>query len=282
MVATVITESNCKAFMPGLDDELLKNSDIFFGAVDEDTNTAVGVMAVKDIKAEDGKELEITYIYVSEEFRGRGAGRAMVEMLKTFAIDYGAFVILCISSFNIEDAGVHELLCSCGFDEVIDSTSSTYEAYLMDIHIPGKGEDKGIVPLSSLSRNKWRALEARFDESEKRDNAKSGHIIRQRDFYDEDISMIRLGPKEEILGAVLVSAYEDVISIDVCAAFEGDAGNIMLSLFRSSAKEAYRLYGGEILVSVTPPSEEMYRLFEKFTGGLMRKSSDTVAQYYVI
>ena len=92
MKAVLVDETNEKMFVSALSSRILKSSDILIGAVDEESDTACGIMAVS---ATEEKAFIIRYIYVEDSFRGRGAGRVMLELLEEFATECDLSVIMC-------------------------------------------------------------------------------------------------------------------------------------------------------------------------------------------
>ena len=115
MQATVITERNADCFLGAIDTVSLVNSDIFIGAVDEESDAAVGVLAAG---AGGDHTLAIRYIFVDEDSRGKGAGRAMISLLIDAAEDMDAEAVLCALVISEEELEIRDFLLSCGFSEM--------------------------------------------------------------------------------------------------------------------------------------------------------------------
>ena len=79
MTGTLITEDNADFFMPAVGTNALVNSDVFIGVVDEETDTACGVLSAEAVG---DRTLAIRWIYVDESRRKKGAGRELINTLR--------------------------------------------------------------------------------------------------------------------------------------------------------------------------------------------------------
>ena len=113
MFATVVFGPNSSGFINGFDHEVIKNSDLFIGAIEETTDTAIGVLAAEVIE---DNMIAIRHIYVSKSCRRTGAGREMMERLFEITRETKAAGILCAHPADAEDE-VEDFLLSCGFGE---------------------------------------------------------------------------------------------------------------------------------------------------------------------
>ena len=82
MTGTLINETNSDMFLPAVPDQALVTSDIFVGVTDDETDTACGVLAAEAIGEH---TLAIRFMWVAEDYRGRGAGRELVYTLMEVA-----------------------------------------------------------------------------------------------------------------------------------------------------------------------------------------------------
>lgn len=115
MQATIITERNADYFLGVVDTESLVNSDVFIGAVDEESDAAGGVLAAG---AGGDHTLAIRYIFVDEDSRRKGAGRAMISLLIDAAEDMDAEAVVCALVISEEELEIRDFLLSCGFAEI--------------------------------------------------------------------------------------------------------------------------------------------------------------------
>ena len=71
MQTTLITEENVGMFIEAIPEDVISASNLFFGVIDEKSDTACGVLSAI---VDEENNILITYIYVHEQYRHQGAG----------------------------------------------------------------------------------------------------------------------------------------------------------------------------------------------------------------
>ena len=130
MIGTIINEQNSNMFLSAIPEDILPDSDVRIGVIDEESDTACGVLTAEAIG---GHILAIRYIFVDEKMRLRGAGRELVNTLIEVAEAIDAEGIVCVHSVGNESDGVVELLASCGFARNEEATEPILGVYLNEV-----------------------------------------------------------------------------------------------------------------------------------------------------
>ena len=279
MIITLVTEENAQMFLPVIPDDAFSISDVFFGAVDEETDTACGVLAAG---ADPERGFVINYIFVDEAYRHKGAGRALVDQVKQFAKELAVSGISCIHEVTTESDGVYELLKECGFEETPLPELTTYEAVLSDIHLPSKKATSRIVPIKELSDHQWRSYSSRVEALSKEDD--SGLIVPllERKSYDKDISWAYLNEDNRVMGAILVEALGEVISVDALRATAPEPAKVILDLLIGAVTATKKKFSKETTVLMNPHNSDHKLLLDKLSGGKAKKRADIVSQYFLL
>ena len=279
MKTTLVTEKNAKMFLGVIPDNVMEISDLFLGVIDEDTDTACGVLsAMVDVD----ENLLLTFIYVDPRFRLRGAGKELIETLKELAEAGEVFEISCIHEKNISSNGVYELLESCGFTVFDPATTSTYEARLADISVPSVKSTSNIVPLKKISDRQWLKYQNKIGVLEKQDETGNVLSLAKREFYDPNHSFAYVGGEDKVLGELLVDVDGDDINVDELRVLEGDSAVVTLDLIVNAVKTAKKDFQEDTLVVVNPLSEEHMELMNKLSKNRAKKRADTVVQIFSI
>ncbi len=233
MTGTLITEKNADFFLPVIPTEALIRSDIFIGAIDEETGTACGVLSVE---AQEEHVLALRYIYVAEEMRRRGAGRAMINMLQEVAVEIDASSIVCSSSWRGENDSIRELLLSGGFSPDMSSPVPVYSIPITEKD-PGEIEYSGrIVRISDMTNEEkyefikeWsdriRKEKRNFEEFAPYHGIDMKYSFAAYDIYDNPCGML------------LVSTRGDEITLEMIAGRGKDEETVCEALLRRMIKE---------------------------------------------
>ena len=90
MKATMIGRENAVFYLPIVPEELAHEATVLIGVQDEE-ETACGVLAAAEqaYGETEGKILNLLYIYVHSDYRGRGAGTEMLSFLIHYAMEKG-------------------------------------------------------------------------------------------------------------------------------------------------------------------------------------------------
>ncbi len=279
MKTTLITEKNADMFLKVVPDEVKEISDLYLGVIDEETDTACGVLAAM-LDVDDN--LLLTFIYVDPGFRLRGAGKELIETLKEFAEAINAMEVSCIHEKKVSGDGVYELLESCGFAVFEPATTSTYEARLADISVPSLKITSNIVPLKQISDRQWLKYQNKIGVLEEQDDTGNVLSLAKREFYDPNHSFAYVGGEDKVLGELLVDVDGDDINVDELRVLEGDSAVVTLDLIVNAVKTAKKDFQEDTLVVVNPLSEEHMELMNKLSKNRAKKRADTVVQIFSI
>ena len=151
MRGTLVNSRNMKSFLPALGKEKIEDSDLIVGVIDEETDTACGVLWAE---ATDNSALDIRFIYVDEKYRNRGAGKKLLDFFLEIAEKISVRSITCSYIYNGENHYLYKLLDDAGFADVSEELRE-YAVKLGDFYIRNaRTFDTGvvIVPVEELSR----------------------------------------------------------------------------------------------------------------------------------
>ncbi len=273
----LVTEENKEMFLGVVPGEVLEVSHLYLGAIDEDTDTACGVLAAMvDV---DGNLL-LTYVFVAEDFRMMGAGKELIEALKELAADGEAKEISCIHEKMADSDGVYELLDSCGFTEFELATTSTYEVLLRDLVLPNKKVTSKIVPLSALSDEQWLTYYRKINMLDEMDDTGNVTSLSKRENYDGDHSVAYIDGDGQVMGALILSFDGDAIYVEGLRVLGENMEMVTLDLIISGIQRAKAGFSGDMPVVMSPFYHEQMALLSRFSDGRVKKRSDTVVQIY--
>ncbi|MCR5626781.1 MAG: GNAT family N-acetyltransferase [Lachnospiraceae bacterium] len=128
MFGVLIGEENEDMFLGIIPADIKESVDVAIGAVDEETDTACGVLSAEAL--ENG-ELMINFIYVEEEWRNKGAAKAMIRLLQEIAAGTDRTGITCGHWIPKDDGDpLNMVLNACGFydDDHSDDDKFDFEA----------------------------------------------------------------------------------------------------------------------------------------------------------
>ena len=161
MKAVLVVDENLNSFAPALEAAACGTGDICFGAVDDTTDTACGVMSTEVIP---GRIIAISYIYVHPDYRRRGAGRAMVDLLMEFASANGIPSLQCRREVTGEPDDVTEFFGALGFKGDESDHPLLYSLRVGDLRKTRASGFKGRVEaVSALTYRAWTQCEEMLD-----------------------------------------------------------------------------------------------------------------------
>ena len=246
MKAVLVDETNEKMFVSALSSRILKSSDILIGAVDEESDTACGIMAVS---ATEEKAFIIRYIYVEDSFRGRGAGRVMLELLEEFATECDLSVIMCPVYCDEDGKMVAELLMSFGFIAEMDFALYAYTINLSSVRAIAKSSKMlRVIALRKLNDDKVAELKSKWTASVGA-TVNTVHIADA----DDELSAVAYDEEDNLCGVILVSNEEESLVVDEIDVFDDHiipADKIKNSLLAHFSARAMRDYPDRTYVRV--------------------------------
>ncbi len=299
MIATLITEKNEDSFLSAVSADIQKKADLLIGAVDEETDTACGLLMAE---ADSGHSLTIRFIYVEPEWRNRGAGYEMVRFLEEVAEELGVSEINCTQTklFNDESSAdvdlISALLYDCGFYD-ISTEDCIYSVNVSDLIESEHTENKGgieknphnelsytkarhkICHLSKISKKKWQSVVKDYYEYMTPNDGRDPYEIGSRDQYDADLSIFSFDEEGNCTGVLLVQSDEDKSLLSEYRAMNRD----LLSAITTEAISAVRyisLPDDTVYMSII--SDNSRDLFSNITGGKGRKVGEILRQSYEV
>lgn len=286
MRGTLINESNSAQFLPAVPTEELTGSDLFIGVVDEETDTACGVLAAAAIG---DHTLAIRYMWVDENYRGRGAGTELVLTLMEAAGSMDAASIVCAHSRGNVSDGVSETLDKCGFVRDEEQTSPIYAVSLSELNLGRKGKksDAGqgmkikIKPLSGIDDKQWQVGGLNWKSNDGPVSGLRAFSFR-RDSYDLKLSFAALDKSEDITGLLLGTCNKDRSEYEfrVLSAMGKQAPRILRELIDHAAAAARREMGEDARIIVSPVAQYSMNLLEQITDGAYIKVGETALYTY--
>ncbi len=282
MVATLITEANSDFFLPAVSTEELMNSDFFLGVYDEETDTACGVLAAEAIE---GHTIAIRNLYVDGEWRGRGAGRTLVEALLELAYDMGAGSVVCAHSRPNESDGIAELLEACHFIHDEEEDSPIYSVRVGDclrLSKPGIEEKKeygSFTALDEISEEKWQKLA--FLWSEEGGNEYGSFALQwPKERYLGSCSFIAFDEKGRPEALLLMIEADGGLKLDAFACLNQYSPTGLIALSKRGVEAIIKEKGEDEQVIVSTVSKNGDKLLDEISEGAKLQVGATVLYTY--
>ncbi len=264
MFATLITKENEKNFLQFIPEETVSLSDVLFGAFDGKSDTACGVVAAEVISP---YILSISYIYVDEAYRRKGAGRALIEALIEFSQTSSFSALICEhrEDYDANDALISKFLKSCDFDCLDYSRNTTYSISLGSINIKKKKLSGNIVPLKKVSKSSWNKYSKQIKVLEENDD--TGFVLELDDMhhYNKELSFLYLDDDENIQGSLLFKTAPNGLFINELQGFGDNTPKIIYSLLQTMDDTAKSLLPSSINIFINATSENILSSIEMIT-----------------
>ena len=161
MKAVLVVDENLSSFAPAIEASACGTGDICFGAVEDTTDTACGVMATEVIP---GGIIVISYIYVHPDYRRRGAGSVMISLLKEFASANSIPYLQCRRRLESDNDAVTRFFESVGFAADESDRPLVYSFRVGDLKKTRSPKFDGRVEsVSGLTYRAWARCEEMLD-----------------------------------------------------------------------------------------------------------------------
>ncbi len=282
MFAVFVRDNNLDAFLTAVPRGTYHDADFIIGAVEEETDTACGVLTVK----RDGPDgLLITFVFVDERYRNRGAGRAMLEFLKSAAKGFGALWIRCMQTRfygetkNENLDAISGLLYACGFSE--NGVASIYECELSEIRTLKRKSDCKSVPLKGLSERDFRKANVGLYGEVDLKEIMSG-VGKARQKFDGEYSQVLFDAKGAVLGAILVKVADEVPCVDRIVLRKEAEKVVVIELVSVLVRRLKQDYAPDARVNFVSTDAETLDYINAFTGGKERKVGEVYRQFFVV
>ncbi len=264
MISVLVTEENSDRFLPVLNRETLVNSDVFIGAVDEETDTACGILTAEAV---DDNVLAINFIYVDEAFRRKGAGKKMVSLLQEFAGSGGISSIVCLRNMEGNDDSVVALLTECGFIMDMSAGAELCSLRISELIDPSNAKFKGSV--SSIKETGEKQLKEAVKKWRKTPAGKSeefGSIFFSEDI-DGDLSFIASDEKGSPCAVFLTDSDDNECRIAAFRPADEKQERAALAILEKFVPKAREKYREDARLVAAIRSAGQFGLFSRVTRG---------------
>ncbi|MCR5594672.1 MAG: GNAT family N-acetyltransferase [Lachnospiraceae bacterium] len=278
MIATLITKNNRQQFLQAVPRTLLKNCDVFLGAIDEDEDVACGVLAAEALP---DHSLAIRFIYVAEEYRRMGAGTVMIEALKDVAYEIEATGLICLHEAGNESDGIDELLTETLFYSNPDDSSFIYSVSLDQLEAGREMKHMMCFALSDISDKRWKSVGDKWRKL-KGDPSVLHAFEDDRKDYDQDYSFIYIDKSETSMGLLLVYENAGNYEIDTFQTAGKNADVAGLTLINNAVDRAKKNLPGDTRIIAEAAGEKVEKLLNGLSGGAMVCVGKTTLYYFDI
>ncbi len=248
MTGTLVNEKNMHMFLPALGKGTIDDDDLIIGVVDEETDTACGVLWARQDRDD---ELVIISIFVAEDYRNRGAGKELISLLIGISKEIGVRNISCSYIDNRDNTYLYQLLDNSGFADM-SKEMELYAAKVEDfVEFSEKSPDESI---------KTRNIEGISIEL----NNKLG----RSDVEDalEELSFVAFDEKQ-ILGIVLFGRVGKMIELRCLETFGGNEDKVRYSLYIAASKAIRDTLDPATLIILHADTENMKNTIAYITDG---------------
>ncbi len=243
MIQIYLAEGESRmVFEATLPSEVVKEEPLIVGAVDDETQTACGVIAAQVYL----DTINILYIEVAEKYRREGVGRRMMSFLHQVAAGLLLEGVGC--SYMVEKESDEGKAIDSFFDSVslsVEKKSPVYRVLVDDLEskiyrLKRPISNGRIIPLEKVSKYDWGSfresvirvgLDYNYDNDEDKD--KVFLDVGDRADYDEKISYLYINANKRPTGCILFSEEGKRLSLRYL---------YMLSKGPTSAKVLMRLF----------------------------------------
>ena len=276
MIITLITEENLEAFAPVLPENVREDADLMLGAVEE--KSPVGAAA---FEAQDGNLL-LSYVYVEEAFRKQGILKEFLKIAQEIAEDTGYGMIAACYRLDQETEDLHESLKSLGFSErenVADVYSVRFGELAGNFSEDPEAEKTPVRPFSEITSARFSMLERELESLKNSGKNVILPVLKQREWYDRELSVYVPGPGNEIMGCLLIKRYPGkVIRIEYLFN-KGNNIRHFLAMLSASIKRGRKLLSDDTLVLAEIKDSRIRSVLTRMSGKRPASRGKLVVQY---
>ncbi len=224
------------------------------------------VNGVLSAALDEGRSMEIRYIFIDPEYRGQRIATSLISMLADLSRTIG---VSSLSTSFIRQGAKDEyalFLQKLGFELIEDSGIFSIDLSLADMSLENENTSGCTVsPINKVTRSEWNTLNNILQEKRLNSN-RSGtsdiYIIPgDREKYDMDLSHMAFDNTGKILGTIFVRKTSDGLIIDYLCNFYIARPQISIALMKAACDAAAEKYP-EIKIffhAYNPLSEKMAR-----------------------
>ncbi len=265
MRGTLLNKSNIGYFDKALPTELVK-SDILIGVIDEETDTACGVLAAD---LDEDHVIDIKYLFVAQDFRFRGAGTELVLTLIEAAEVLDATSITCTHSRGNLSNGIPELLDNCGFYTDDEESLMIYGVRLSELIIDDvkfQTSEIKIKPIGSIDDRKWVEYKVMWEHDGGNESGRNGFSY-DRKSYDQNLSFIAIDQEGRIKGLLLGAKTQMGYEVLTLSAIGKDAPYIMYAILANARDAAKEQLKDSTMIIFSSVSHSILQIIDHVSGG---------------
>ena len=265
MRGTLLNKSNIGYFDKALPTELVK-SDILIGVIDEETDTACGVLAAD---LDEDHVIDIKYLFVAQDFRFRGAGTELVLTLIEAAEVLDATSITCTHSRGNLSNGIPELLDNCGFYTDDEESLMIYGVRLSELIIDDvkfQTSEIKIKPIGSIDDRKWVEYKVMWEHDGGNESGRNGFSY-DRKSYDQNLSFIAIDQEGSIKGLLLGAKTQMGYEVLTLSAIGKDAPYIMYAILANARDAAKEQLKDSTMIIFSSVSHSILQIIDHVSGG---------------
>ncbi|MCL2036792.1 MAG: hypothetical protein FWG83_05335 [Oscillospiraceae bacterium] len=267
MKTVLIDKENVGAFFRYVPKELreeLEKPDMFaIGAVNPD-NTSAGIIVVQVVD----NWLEILWLYIGEQFRNNGGGRALLDRLFS-CFEYAPELVGIFGNFPADNTELKSLYEAAGF-EFEDGGIPAYTLTVSDLQSNPFWQKtpplvENVVILKELSDVSLRKFEVKLSFAEWGVALESPVDWKK---YDPDLSVAYIKDKE-IEGILLVEKEDrEKYAIALSFVFSGGVTSAFAAMLYKAGKTAIDSLNPEMSVDIAAITEASSKLVKKLIGNV--------------
>ncbi len=263
MTGTLVNEENKQMFLPVLGKDTIEDADVIVGVIDEETNTACGVLWAEIV---DVGELDIRFIYVEESFRNKGAGKELIDTFLEISEDILATNISCSYINNSNNTYLYQLLDKAGFVDMSEELHE-YAAMLKDFYVSQMNisiPDTKVLSVEQLER----ILQDKGEDAKKSLGQASLDRLSEMkiDSSVKNFSFVAVS-EGEIAGGLIFGSFRNMLELKYLDAAGSKKDRILALLLQEAVDKAYDEMEPNTWILVNARSKEQREMLSYLTGG---------------
>ena len=276
MIITLITEENLEAFAPILPENVREDSGLLLGAVEE--KRPVGAIAFEEL---DGNLL-LSYVYIEEACRKQGILREFLDKAQEIAEDAGAGMLAACYRLEEETEALYESLKALGFSER-ENVADVYSVRFGDLkeQFSEDAEDEKIPvrPISEITGPRINMFIQELIGLMDRGENVALPVLKEKSWYDQELSVYVPGPGNEIMGCMLIKRYPgEVIRIEYLFNKEYSIRHF-LAMLSASIRKGRELLSDDTVVLAEIKDPRIRSILARMTGKRPKSRGKIVVQY---
>ena len=274
MNAFVINNKLKRIYTDQLPVPVQKGSDMFFGVQDEDI--PVGVAAIRA----EGSSFFLTYIFIREEYRHRGAGTLLMGSVKSLLREIGADSLETTYTLNDSTAVLHDFLEEMQMGDEPGCEMPVMEFRLGDIPDSYRGKSpKSIISLQEVSNTAWGKYMTEYQKY-RDETSEPMPDFREKDYYDPGLSFVCLDDQHKITGSILFSGSDSDRTLEHLACIQPNSTSVIRALIFAAINKADSFMDKDALIKFCAFDSKTLSLADTICGGRVRQIGVSMTQVF--